>query len=294
VNQQHAKRGTARVEGIALDYVVEGAGPLLLVVGSSIYYPRTFPARLRQSCTIVCADLPHFVLPGPEFDIDALSLELYARCVEAIRSAAGLGKVIITGHSHHGNVALEYAKRHPQHVAGVVLMGTPPADLATTIAASREYWKTRASPARKALLEVRRSGLDESRMASLPAAEAYVARYLADAPLYWHEPDYDAAWLWRGLEFDMAAVAAFREFFRDYDARPQLAALEAPMLVVMGRDDYAVPHTLWREIVPALANVTFEMLEQCGHTPQLEDPEAFDQLLSRWIREALAIRVQSG
>lgn len=48
------------VSGADLAYTVEGAGMQLLTVGSSIYYPRTFSQDLRQSCLLVCADLPHF------------------------------------------------------------------------------------------------------------------------------------------------------------------------------------------------------------------------------------------
>jgi proline iminopeptidase len=60
--------------------------------------------------------------------------------------------------------------------------------------------------------------------------------------------------------------------------------LRAPVLVVMGRHDYVIPHLLWAEVLPTLPNVTFYLFEQSGHTPQLEESARFDRLLCEWIR----------
>lgn len=58
------RRGSVTVAGTTLEYTVEGAGIPLMVLGSSIYYPRTFSHNLRESCTLVCVDLPHFAPLG--------------------------------------------------------------------------------------------------------------------------------------------------------------------------------------------------------------------------------------
>lgn len=277
-------RDSVHIAGTALDYSVEGTGTPLLVVGSSIYYPRTFSQQLKQSCTVVCADLPHFVQLPPDFRLDTISFDLYASCVETVRSAAGLEKVIIVGHSHHGNIALEYAKRYPNKVSHVVLIGSPPVDIAHLIEGSEQYWAIHASHRRKVLLQDRRNSIDEDHLASLSPQDAYIAKYVADAPLYWHNPIYDASWLWRGMTFSMEAVHVFRDLYRMYELNWDTALLEAPVLVVMGRHDYAVPHTLWEGIMPKLQNVTFQILDLSGHTPQLEEPEAFDQILLDWLQ----------
>jgi proline iminopeptidase len=47
----------------------------------------------------------------------------------------------------------------------------------------------------------------------------------------------------------------------------------------MGRDDVAVPHTLWNTVLPELHDGSFHLFGDSGHTPQLEQPEAFDRLL---------------
>lgn len=273
------------VDGVRLAYTVEGTGTPLLCVGSSIYYPRTFSQDLRRSCVLACADLPHFVPLGPAFAPASITFDGYATCIEAVRIAAGLGRIVVVGHSHHGNVALEYAKRFPQHVSHVVMIGAPPVDLASTIRGAEHHWALHASKERRDQLERRRTSPGDGGSLGPPSSmDAYIRDYVADAPLYWNDPDYDAAWLWQGMTFDMEAVRAFRDLYQDYELHWDATSLTAPVLVVMGANDFAVPHTLWEPILPRVENVTFRVLDHCGHTPQLERPAAFDRILIDWVK----------
>lgn len=267
------------VDGVRIGCTTEGSGPPLLVVGSSLYYPRTFSTGLRERRRLVCMDLPHFVPLDAEFSPDWISFDFYIDCIDAVSDALQLDTFTVAGHSHHGNVALEYARRRPERVTDVVLIGSPPVDVARTRNAAQHYWEAHASPQRKDLLLERRASLTEVEMHSLPQHEAFVARYVLDAPLYWHRADYDAAWLWEGMRFNMDAVSIFQDFFVDYDLRETMRDVHAPLLVVMGRDDFAVPHTLWNMVLPELHDGSFHLLGGSGHTPQLERPAEFDRLL---------------
>lgn len=287
---KRSRRGSVTVAGATLEYTVEGEGITLLVLGSSIYYPRTFSPNLRESCTLVCADLPHFVPLGPEFNVGGISFDLYSECIDAVRADAGIGRVIVVGHSHHGNIAIEYARRRPGAVSHLVLIGTPPMDVATTIQSAEQFWETHATAERKAALQRRRRQLtaadgDVSRSQS----EGYVRQYVTDAPLYWNYPNYDASWLWRGMFFSMEAVHAFRNLYRSYDIDWNATLRSIPVLVVMGVNDFAVPHTLWNTFVPRVENITFQLLGHSGHTPQLEEPDAFNRILLNWLTEEGAL-----
>lgn len=270
------------VEGATLGYAIEGSGRPLLVVGSSIYYPKTFSDHLKHSCMLICADLPHFVPLSAEFSTGSITFDLYARCIDAVRSTVGIDRVAIAGHSHHGNIALEYAKRYPGNVSHVIMIGTPPVNIAQTVEGSERYWISSASGTRKRLLRDRRMSVDADYLASLAPRDAYIARYVADAPLYWYDPGYDAAWLWEGMDFDMSAINAFRDLYRAYEMEWDAESLTVPALVVMGRHDYAVAPTLWNGVLPGMKNVVFEILDKSGHTPQFEQPEAFDRILLEW------------
>jgi proline iminopeptidase len=272
--------------GFTLNYHMEGSGELaVLVIGSSVYYPRTFSSQLRNSLRFVWADLPHFVDPGAELDVAAIGFEFYANCVERVREAAGLESVVIVGHSHHGNIAVEYANRFPQHVSHIVLIGSPPVGIDRTLKCAESYWQTNASGFRKAVLEKRRASLDEGYLISLPPKDAYITRYVNDAPLYWHDPEYDASWLWHGMEFRIEAIMAFRNLYQEYELHWSPALSAVPILVVMGRDDYAVPPTLWTRGRRETRNVDVRVLDRSGHTPQLEQPDVFDRMFLEWLRQ---------
>lgn len=277
------KRGSVAIAGTTLNYVVEGEGPALLVLGSSIYYPRTFSEELRRSCTLICLDLPHFVPVDAGFDPARTSFDFYSECIEAIRLDAGVGRVVVIGHSHHGNIALEYARRKPRNVSHIVLIGTPPANIETTVQSSEQYWKHHATSERKEALRSRRASAALASVTSQSPSDAYIRQYVIDAPLYWHDPHYDAGWLWEGMSFSMDAVHAFRNLYRSYELHWDAALRDLPVLAVMGVDDFAVPLTMWSAMPPDINNVTFRQLARCGHTPQLEQANEFDSTLLTWL-----------
>lgn len=287
MTEQANARQFVNAAGVRLAYSVQGTGTPLLIVGSSIYYPRTFSKELGRSCSLVCGDLPHFVQLNRGFAHASINFDVYAECIETIRLAAGFGRVAVVGHSHHGNVALEYAKRFPGNVSHVVLIGSPPVNIAQTVQGAGQYWAAHASEERRRALERRRRSMIESdRFGARSPEDAYIRQYVTDAPLYWNDPEYDASWLWEGMAFDMDAVHAFRALYDDYELNWDEKSLAAPALVVMGQNDYAVPHTLWDCILPRLGNVTYRVLGKSGHTPQLEQPEEFNHLLLDWLRDS--------
>src|SRR5688572_26262855 len=111
------RAGIVAVTGAALGYAVRGAGVPVLVVGSSLYYRRTFATnRLTDSCELAFADLRHFAPCDPGHDNAGLTFDRYADDIDRVRSALGFPRCVVVGHSKHGNIALEYAKRYPGNV----------------------------------------------------------------------------------------------------------------------------------------------------------------------------------
>lgn len=52
----------------------------------------------------------------------------FVKDLEALRRSLGFKKFIIVGHSWGGLLAMNYAIQHPEHVSGLILMSTAPAD----------------------------------------------------------------------------------------------------------------------------------------------------------------------
>jgi pimeloyl-ACP methyl ester carboxylesterase len=68
------------------------------------------------------------------------------------------------------------------------------------------------------------------------------------------------------------------------DSRPQLAAINVPVLVLAGALDVITPPDHSAEMAALIgANATLEIVEDCGHLSTLEAPNLVNQALSRWL-----------
>lgn len=273
--------GLITVDDTELHFTVEGSGPPVLVVGSAIYYPRTFSQRIKTFCRLACCDLRHFAKSDRRAKQTQIGMDTYVNDIENIRTVVGFERFALVGHSHHGNIALEYAKRYPNKVSQLVLIGTPPCDVRSTIEEGQRYWETQASGARKEALRQTQSMLAGKDFTAMSPDEAFVAEYAADGPKYWYDADFDATALWQGVPVNMVVTRAFKGLFDNYtfDLAP---VKDLPVLVVIGKHDYVVPHTLWDKTA-SLPNVTYHLLEKSGHTPQLEEQATFDAIFLAWL-----------
>lgn len=283
-------QGSTRVNGAVLRYTVEGRGVPVLVIGSAVYYPRTFSRQLRDVCRLGFMDVRHFAETDDSFSPERMTLNTYIDDIEHVRVEVGFERAVVVGHSHHGNLALEYAKRYPSKVSHVVLLGSPPCDVKGTLAGANEYWASHASEARKAVLRENWARLRSGKLEAMAPKDAFMARYIADGPKYWYDPTYDASPLWLGMPVNMDLVAVFRSFVAQYELLWNPTLLRAPVLVVMGRHDYVVPHVLWDTVLPRLQHVSFHLFDQSGHTPQLEQQTLFDQVFLEWLRQDSPVR----
>jgi proline iminopeptidase len=230
-------------------------------------------------------DLRHFAPSDPAFDLRRITFDTYADDIDRVRAALGFERFVIAGHSKHGNIALEYAKRFPGRVSHVVLIGSPPCGLQEVVKARADFWESHASEARKTALRLRWDALSPACLAALSPAEAEIARYVADGPKYWYDPNYDASPLWQGMHINAGVLDKLHGLFQGYELSWNLTDLQSPVLVVTGHYDFAVPHVLWDEQLPRLENVTYQLFERSGHTPQLEEQELFDNILLGWLQD---------
>jgi proline iminopeptidase len=285
MSRSTTRAGTVRVNGGDLRYRTEGSGPPILVLGSASYYPDTFSQTLREHAELVFLDVRHFARLDESFAIEDASLQTYARDIDQARVAMGLEGTAVLGHSHHGNLALEYTRMRPEAVTHLVLVGSTPTGVQATRLAGQRYWRERASRARKQRLMENLRALESRDIAAMSAGERYIARYVADGPRYWYDPAYDASSLWRGVPVNMPAIQQFRAVLEGHDFASTLERVSAPVLVMAGRHDYVVPPTLWDDTLPGGGHVSCHLFDRSGHTPQLEEPDVFDATLLEWLRD---------
>lgn len=217
--------------------------------------------------------------PRPESsgEWQALTAERWAEDIEHVRRAIGADRIIVLGHSFGGIVAQEYALRHHDRVAGLILCTTYPsfehAEVATQLVASR------GTPAQlEALTRLTTAPFDDD------AEFARVAR--AVLPLYFHRPDPELiAREFGEVRYSGPAFArSFLDLLPAFNSVQRLPSLRCPTLVVSGGDDWIAPavHTgeVLRSLIPGAEHV---VLEESGHMPFLEEPERFRQAVMDWI-----------
>jgi proline iminopeptidase len=204
--------GFVKVSGGRLRYLAQGSGMPAMVIGSAVYYPRTFSGRLRKSLRLAFVDMRHFADRDDSLAIDRITLDTYLDDIERLSDHLGVERAVFMGHSHHGNLALAYASRHPDRVSHLVLIGTPPLAVADVLQAAAQYWEEHATPGRKAWLHRNLAALDAAADSHVTSASAFVARYVAEGPRYWHDPTFDSSWLWQDVPIQMDVVRVFRQF----------------------------------------------------------------------------------
>jgi proline iminopeptidase len=270
-------------DGFKLQYIIEGNGQPVIVIGSSLYYARTFSKELRSILRMAFVDHRGFAPSNECKDMSKYQLDLLIDDIELFRKEIGFEKFILIGHSGHAFMALEYAKKYPNNVSHLVLMCAGPDFSAAGHAAAERYMEESVCPERKAVLVANLARLP-AEMAAAPD-RAFVTYCLLMGPKSWFDYTYDATELWEGIEVNMTMFNhVWGEIFRDIDITKNLARLKAPVFLALGRYDYLVPPAhLWESVREKFNDITIRMFERSGHAPQFEEPIHFDKELLDWL-----------
>lgn len=278
--------GVIESDGIKFNYVRQGKGERLLVIGSSVYYPKAFSDSLRDNFEMIFVDSRHFI---PTYDptdqeLANLSLTTWADDLEKARTKLNLDKVTVIGHSIHAQIAIEYAKKYPDNVSRLLLICGVPYSFAELSDEVDELWTKDADQNRKTILNTRLLKQD-SIMSATPANKQFSVSYDLNAPRYWTDPNYDAKNLLNDL---LTSPKAFEKLFNSIPSKQEvttkLAGLKMPTLVIVGRLDFACPYTAWEQILPG-TNIDYQLMQDASHNPQTEKTTAlkFDRILKTWI-----------
>jgi proline iminopeptidase len=279
--ERATSEGYIEVSGTRLHYVVEGNGKPCLVIGSSIYYPRTFSKELKDSLKFYFTDMRWFARDYNPVKPEDFILDTILSDIEKIRSALKLEKMIIVGHSIHSLIAFEYARRHPDRVSNIIMIGAPAYQSCIEQEnAINKLWNT-ASPERRRRQNENWKKLAE--MKDLTPSQFEIENYCLMAPEYWYDMNYDAKWLWKDMTLNTDILfPLYSSVFKDYFIFRNERRVPAPTFVATGRYDYVDPYTLW-EGFDDIPGLTVRLFERSGHTPQLEESAIFDHEILMWL-----------
>jgi len=275
--------GFIEVDGSKLKFVVKGMGLPCLVIGSSIYYPRTFSSDLYAHLKMYYVDMKWFAKDYEPENLDHVDINSIVDDVEQIRLALGLEKPLILGHSIHGTIATEYVKKYSDKVSGLIVISSP-CEWGNEIydSKSKALWET-ASVERKKLQEENWGKLKE--IDRLTGQKEASARYNNMSPQYWYDPRYDATWLWDDMTVHSEVTQhLFNNVFKNYNMFNPVVNIPIPVFLALGKYDYVIPYTLWKKKYESIPNFNYVLFEKSGHTPQLEESELFDKALVNWLK----------
>jgi len=251
------------VGGLRINFYEDGSGAdLVLLHGMFGDYLDWEPVLelLARRFHVVASDLPGFGESGKP-DV-AYTSEFFVGSLDGFFSALGLKEIILAGNSFGGQIAMLYALRYPEKVSQLVLVdsggfrGVPEAEraMARTIL-SRE--NLLAMPAPMIPLIFSKVFVKES---------AEKERYLAKQTAKLKTADYP--------EYVRAVVQSI-ELSMATNLLEDLPKIKCPVLLLSGKEDSVVPPEQAEEAARRLPHATLEMMEGCGHMPQMEEPEEF-------------------
>jgi pimeloyl-ACP methyl ester carboxylesterase len=266
------------VDGLRLHYLVDGRGPSVILVhglGGFAEYWRHNVGPLAARATVYALDLPGFGLsakPRTEYPLSYL-----ARAVGGFMDTLGLAQASVVGHSLGGAVATTYALMHPSRVERLALLGALVPGFAYKLS-----W-----PARIAALY----GIGEalSRCGCAPLYKAAIARCFFNPNETEIDFLVDTCYAERtGPEARAAFLATLRHVKRDFvdhaaDYRRALATLEAPVLMIHGRQDGVVPWSHCAEVARGMPRAVVRSIERCGHFPHIEHAAAVNGWLADFL-----------
>lgn len=276
--------GSVTIGGTKLRYLVQGEGIPCMVIGDAVFYPRTFSQNLRDHFRLHFIDIrelaeEYYPVNPEEYSLDSLLVD-----IDSMRTVLGLDKTIVMGNSILGAVAYEYAKKFPEHVSHIVMIGTPNIFGNETFNnARKEYWES-ASEERKALYEEKQKQNELfQKNNELSSSETAILNIAASGPQRLYDAEFDITEYYNGATFNnMGNVVGM---FINYNMFDSNRTLNIPIFAALGMSDYLVPYTLWTENFEKPPNLTISLFEKSGHTAYFEESELFDKRLVEWINE---------
>ena len=259
-----------------LVYEVAGSGPTVLVLHGGIGLDHQYLRPMIDSWTgfarVVWFDHRGCGRSEAPDDWSSVTLDTLADDVDSIRSAVGVDRMVLFGHSYGGFLALTYALRYPDRLDGLILAST---------AAHIHRPPNIPEDAPPAAVEAFAS-LFQGPMAS---DEQWARTWTAAFPLYAPElDDATAAGATRQTVYRADAWNRGLALLGDYDVTQALARIEAPTLLLSGARDFLTGVEGHDELRTGIPEAELVVFEEGGHFPFLSDPAGYRSAVENWLR----------
>ncbi len=254
-------------EGSGHPLIVHHGGPGL---DQSVILPHLRP--LAQNLQLLCYDHRGSGRSASPQGPDPYKIERFVGDLDALSKALEVGPFALLGHSFGGIVALHFALAHPEALTHLILVCAPAShhfiqDVEDALPGQLEQ---------EALAEL--SSLQDSE----PSDHVIRRSLELLAPIYFHDPARVAELGLDSMRFGPDTQAVW-DSLEGFDLRPRLSEIQVPTLVIAGASDLSVTPERARETADALPHGKLLVIENSGHYPFIEQPEAFLSGVQRFL-----------
>ncbi len=209
---------------------------------------------LAPRARVFAPELPLF---EPHFD--DVSLSSLADHIRGLLDALEIGRAVVGGNSLGGHIALELALAYPERVNGLILTGS---------SGLFERSFTRGVPHRPTTAYIREK-MEEIFFGPALVTDGWVESVRRTVTTRSS-----------ALRVLKAARAA-----RGRNVELLLDAIQVPTLLVWGTDDRITPPEVAERFHRLIPRSELIFLPDCGHAAMLERPDAFNAVVSAWLKD---------
>lgn len=269
------------VDGVNIRYRDSGGdGPTVLMTHGIAGSLELWQKQLETAdgtVRLMAWDMPGHGLSGmgeQPYDPDSFS-----RFAWRFADALGLQKLVLVGNSLGGAISLRMADLQPNRVAGLLL-----SDAATLGRETYLPFRLMTLPLLGEVMNRPGSMAVEQQLKALFHDPSVVTDELrACVTRNVHKPGAVAPFL--ATLRRMTNLSGQRPLVVER-SRAILGALQIPVTIVHGRQDIVLPLSHSQAAAALCRQAEIIVLEDCGHTPQFEQPQRFNQILSDLLKRA--------
>ncbi|MHB1126682.1 MAG: alpha/beta fold hydrolase [Bacillota bacterium] len=223
--------------------LIHGAG------GSHSSWLEVLPS-LGAEDRVIAVDLPGH---GSSEGLPSNSMAVYRDFIRDFARALDINTFVLGGHSMGGGITLDYALNYPDHLEGILLVGTG--------------GRLKVLPE---VVEAARLGIKQEGMAAWslspqapPELVTRLEEEMSKVPPSVHYADFQAC--------------------TGFDVMHLLPGIDIPTLILVGKDDNLTPVKYSQFMQTSMPRANLEVFEGAGHMLALEKPEGFITAVKRFL-----------